>query len=263
MVRKTRKHGKPSLSGINSIPELRRSFEYIEGFVDKKLHHESKAQICKELRKEWRRVFMKDLNKASAEAFVEDRLTHSQSKGRRTIRYKGGAAAPIAGAPLEYTTRPGEYLAPGQVPQAGHLPLSQGGQANYGYFVKHIDAGFFNPTPGQTYDPVPGQASYPQPYAATGSNQVMKGGKRVTRGTRKVRKGSRKHGGGLLNGVMQSTGAFLNQAFTRPIYSSAPPTVLQDGQDGWHGKALGPPADQVQRSPSYLLGSTYPKAINV
>jgi len=269
MVRKTRKHGKhgkPSLSGINSIPELRRSFEYIEDFVDKKLHHESKAHICKELRKEWRRVFMKELNKKSAEAFIEDRLLHkgkhsdskhSDSK-HRTIRRKGGAV--LAGAPLEYATRAGNYLAPGQVPQAGHLPLSQGGESNYGYFNKYIDAGFVNPTPGKLYDPVEGQASPIVPYAATGSNQVMKGGKRVTRGSRKLRR-SKKRGGGLLNGMMDSTGAFLNQAFTRPIFSSSPAGILQDGQDIWHGKPVGMSPDQVQRSPSYSLGPIYPKAI--
>ena len=289
MVRKTRKHGKhgkhgkPSLSGINSIPELRRSFEYIEDFVDKKLHHESKAHICKELRKEWRRVFMKELNKKSAEAFIEDRLLHkgkhsdskhsdskhsdskhsdskhSDSK-HRTIRRKGGAV--LAGAPLEYATRAGNYLAPGQVPQAGHLPLSQGGESNYGYFNKYIDAGFVNPTPGKLYDPVEGQASPIVPYAATGSNQVMKGGKRVTRGSRKLRR-SKKRGGGLLNGMMDSTGAFLNQAFTRPIFSSSPAGILQDGQDIWHGKPVGMSPDQVQRSPSYSLGPIYPKAISI
>ena len=44
MVRKTRKHysakGKHS-KGIYSIPELRRSFEHIEEYVDDKIHSEN------------------------------------------------------------------------------------------------------------------------------------------------------------------------------------------------------------------------------
>jgi hypothetical protein len=56
-------------------------------------------------------------------------------------------------------------------------------------------------------------------------------------------------------------GALLSQAFTRPIPSGQPPGVLQDMQDIFHGKTVGPSPDQVQRGVSYQLGSVYPKPL--
>ena len=263
MVRKTRRHTSSKKAGVSSIPELRRSFEYIEEFVDNKLRqHESRDKICKDLRKEWRQVFMKDLNKTAAAAFVEDRAHHTMR--RRTIRRKstkGGslATAPLAGAPLEYATRAGVYLAPGQIPQGEHLPMSNGSPSSFGSYVDYISKGFTNPAIGQTYDPVQGQAPWPVPYESTGNN-TTKGGSRSRRHTKRR---VLKRGGGLLSGAMSSTSSFLDQVFTRPIFSTAPPTVFQDGQDGWHGKQLGMSPDQVQRPPSYLLGSVYPKEIHI
>ena len=135
MVRKTRRASrthKNKHSGINSIPELRRAFEYIEEYVDAKIDkHESKEHIAKDLRKEWYNVFAKELNKASSDAFVLNRAEQREKRSmrqmrstHRTIRRKGGAA--IQGAPLDYATRAGTYLAPGQIPVNGHLPTSNG-----------------------------------------------------------------------------------------------------------------------------------------
>ena len=68
MTRKTRKQKKPK--GIFSIPELRRSFEYIEEYVDNKIQSkEQKEKIVKDLKKEWKKTFLKDLDKKSAESF--------------------------------------------------------------------------------------------------------------------------------------------------------------------------------------------------
>ena len=47
----------------------------------------------------------------------------------------------------------------------------------------------------------------------------------------------------------------------RPIPSSSPPGVLQDAQDMWYGKSVGPSPDQVQRGPNYQIGSVYPKPV--
>jgi hypothetical protein len=117
-------------------------------------------------------VFFKDLDKKSAESFVSDRL--SKKHTRRTL--KGGAA--LAGAPLDYITRQGIYLAPGQIPDInGHLPLSDGSISNYGSFVPYVDKGFWNPEPGHSYDPVPGQTRFPTSVpAGMGSNLVNQKG---------------------------------------------------------------------------------------
>ena len=256
MVRKTRKnkqHRKEK--GVYSIPELRRSFEHIEKSVDEKIHKkDSREKITRDLRKEWRKIFMKDLDKKSAEAFIDDRMKNMSGR-RRTVRIRGGAS-PIAGAPLDYTTRQGVYLAPGQIPdKAGHLPLTGDKPSDFGSYLKYVSSGFSVgvPEPGQSYDPVPGQTSWPQVPAGMGSNAVhfakQNGGSR-----RKTRRG-----GGLLD----TTGAILSQAFSRPFGANAPPGLGQNMQSMWYGTTVGPSPDQVQRQPQYQLGSVYPKAINL
>lgn len=238
MVHKTRKHSNHG-KGIYSIPELRRSFEHIESFVDEKLKSkDSKDKISKDLRKEWLKVFNKQLDKKSADAFLEDRM----SKSGRRIRHTGGG--PLEGAPVEYSQRPGVYLAPSGLPgKDGGLPVSGQTGGGFGSFVQYVANGFSNPEIAQTYDPVPGQTKWPVPFLSTGSNQA--GGRRKSR--RKIRGGS--------------MGSLLSQAFTRPIPSMIPPGPLQDAQDMWHGKEVGASPDQVQRTPDYQLGSVYPKPI--
>jgi hypothetical protein len=253
MVRKTRRHfgkNKKGAAGIYSIPELRRSFEHIEEFVDKKIaSKEGKERIAVDLRKEWQRVFMKDLDKKSAEAFIDSAIEKSHTHRRhRTLKRRGGAA------PVLSDTRPGLYLASGKIPDSqGQLPLSSGGKSSFGFYVPYVDKGFWNPEPAISYDPVPGQTHYvTAPPKGMGTNDVhfsAKGG-----ATKRNGRTLRKRRGGSL-------GATLSQAFTRPIPSSVPSGVLQDAQDMWYGKEVGPSPDQVQRSPTYQLGSVYPKVV--
>jgi len=261
MVHKTRKHTTPQKKkGIDSIPELRRAFEHIEQFVDAKLaKKESKEHISKDLRKEWFKVFHKELKKPAADAFVNDRSNEQRDvkhDRRRTVR-KGGSltSSPLAGAPLDYTTRPGIYLAPGQRPDLnGGLPLSPSmkggsngiGGAPYGSFVEYVDSGFFNPEIAQSYDPVPGQAAWPHPVADMGSN-VFKGGKRSSR--RKVR-GKMQQGGYPFEEAVAS----VSHAFSmRHIPTSVPPSAFQDAETWARSGKLGTSPDQVQRNPEYQL----------
>jgi hypothetical protein len=240
MVHKTRHQTRKSknLKGVLTIPELRRSFDYIENYVDMQLKSkDSKDKIVKDLRKEWSKVFFKELDKKSADAFVSDRIQKKSSSRHRTLRHRGGVA------PVNYDTRPGMYLAPGQIPDAnGHLPLSDGTKSVFGSFVQYIDKGFSNPEPSRSYDPVPGQTQYPTSVpVGMGDNRVhfaSKGGNRNK--SRKLRR----NGGAML-------GSMLSQAFTRPISSSSPPGILQDMQDMWHGKEVGASPDQVQRPVIY------------
>lgn len=237
MVRKTRKHSK---SEVHTIPQLRRLFEDIEEFVDSRIQkHEAKDTLSKELQKEWKRVFMKELDKKDADAFVEDRmktkkiLRHTMKKKGGSQPIIGGALTPLAGAPLDYSTRQGVYLAPNSIPMNGQLLLQKG--AGYGSYVDYVNSGFWNPEDSSTYDPVPGQQPWPQPYASIGSNAFsVKGGSRL-----KKSKKSRKVRGG---------NAFLTQAFIRPFGSDAPPSILQDMQSMAYGQQLGSSPDQVQRS---------------
>ena len=208
MTRKTRKQ-KPK--GIFSIPELRRSFEHIEEYVDNKIEsNEQKEKMVKDLKKEWKKTFLKDLDNKSAYAFVNDRMNHKRK------RIRGGAIqGAIQGAPLDYTTRAGIYLDPGQIPIDGHL---SDGKVAFGSFVDYVSKGFWNPEPGQSYDPVQGQIRFP---TATplhmGDNTVhfSKGGSRknTCKSGRKTRKGGR-------------------------FPASVPASVLQDMQDKWNGRHM-------------------------
>lgn len=260
MSRKTRKnisHKKNKNRGVYSIPELRRSFEHIEKFVDDKIHKkESSEKISRDLRKEWEQVFMKELDKKSADAFIGDRMKHAGS--RRTTRRQGGGAA-IAGAPLDYTTRQGVYLAPESIPdRAGHLPLSGGSPSSFGSYISYVDKGFqvSVPEPAQSFDPVKGQTAWPQVPAGMGSNRVhfsQQGGNRGSK--RKIRRG-----GGVITDQM---GATLRQAFSHPMGSASPPSIGQDMQDRWYGRPVGASPDQVQRQVSFHHGNTYPSPVRL
>jgi len=224
-MRRTRK----STKGQYSIPELRRSFEYIEQYVDNKIQSkETNKNIIKNLRKEWKRVFSKELNKKSAEAFVNDR-----SKFKRNTLRKGGMA------PVDYALRPGVYVAPGQIPIAGHLPTSGLVPSDFGNYTEYVDKGFFNPNIAQSYDPLSYQTRFPTSVPEGMGSNLFKGGRRRSTRSKRTRKGG-------------SMGSLISEAFQRPIPASSPPAILQDMQSMWNGTSTGPSPDQVQRQPVYV-----------
>ena len=229
MPRKTLKHATSSKT-VQTIPQLRRLFEEVEDFVDSHIaKRTSKDTLVKEFRKMWKRLFMKEMDKKSADAFIDDRMK-SKKILRHTRKQKQGGGAVLQGAPLDYTTRPGVYLESNQIPVKGQIPQVSGG--GFGSYIDYVHSGFWNPQEAQTYDPVPGQSAWPQPYASTGSNLVKSGGAR-----RKLRGGN----------------AFLTQAFTRPIPSTAPPNPGQDMQTMFYGGETGPSPDQVQRPVNEII----------
>lgn len=241
---------------MTSIPELRRSFEHIEEFVDDKIaQHCTKDVLRADLRKEWRQVFSKTLDASSADAFIEDRMKYRNRRGtKRGTRRQGGGAV-LAGAPLDYQTRAGIYLAPGQIPDArGHLPLSSGAPSTYGSYVQYVDKGFWNPEIAQSYDPVAGQPKWPVVPAGMGSNAVRGGSRGRSRKQRKLRRGGAS--------LVDSMGSFFSQLGTRPFPAQAPPGIAQDMQSMMNGSRVGPSPDQVQRQVQYNLGTKYPAVID-
>jgi hypothetical protein len=231
MVRKTRKH---STSKVHTIPQLRRLFENIEAFVDARIQkRQANDSLIREFQKEWKRLFMKEIKKKDAVAFIE-----SRTKPRKTLRHTRKEGGALAGAPLDYTTRSGEYLAPQAVPVNGQLQKSNMYGGGYGSYMDYINSGYKYPEMSISRDPVPGQQPWPIPYASTGSNAV-KGGRRK-KVSRKVR---RSHGGTLA----QDIGANLSQAFMHPFGSMQPPGILQDMQSMAFGSQVGASPDQVQR----------------
>jgi len=209
---------------IYSIPELRRSFEYVEEYVDKCIKsREPKEKIIKNLRKEWKKVFSKELDKKSAEAFVNDRLKY------KTLTKRGGMA------PLDYTTRPGIYLEQGNIPYKGQLEQSGSG---FGSYVDYVSRGFFNPEIAQQYDPLPQQTRFATTTPLGMGSNLFKGGKGKKRRTIKGVRGG-------------SIGSLLSEAFNRPISASSPPSFPQDLQDMSKGRLVGPSPDQVQYQVKY------------
>jgi len=261
MVHKTRKH---KHTAVKTIPQLRRLFEHIEEFVDSRIaSKQSKESLSKELRREWKQLFVKDLDKKAADTFIENRM-----KQRRTLRatrkHRGGATqGVIQGAPLDHTMRQGVYLAPNSIPSEGHLPLSReqtGGSAGFGSYIDYVNQGFWNPEQAKTYDPIPGQQPFPVPYADTGSNAFvpLKGGSRRNR--RRIRGVSDQRGGDLQQSL-QATGALITQAFQRPFASNAPATIFQDAESKWYGQQAGSSPDQVQRHVSEVHARYTPPSL--
>jgi hypothetical protein len=243
MVRKTRKHHpkKEKEHGVMTIPELRRSFEYIEEYIDKLSRSTmNKNEMITTLQKEWENVFHKSIDRKSAEAYVEHVIS-SKKQVRKTLRKKRGGAEPIMGAPLDYTTRPGVYIEPAAIPPNA-----------YGNILDYVSKGFWNPEQGHSYDPVPGQTHYPTNVPkGMGENTVsFKGGNRKSRKLRR---------GGNLN--LSQLGATLSQITHVP--ASVPASNLQNFQQMWYGKEVGPSPDQTQRMPDYQMGSRLPQPFNI
>jgi len=229
MPRKTLKHAMSSKT-VQTIPQLRRLFEEVEDFVDAHIAKRlSKDTMVKEFRKMWKRLFMKEIDKKSADAFIDDRMKSKKILRHTRKQKQGGGGAVLQGAPLDYTTRPGVYLESNQIPDKGQIPQVSGG--GFGSYIDYVHSGFWNPQEAQTYDPVPGQSAWPQPYASTGSNAVTHNRVKGGGARRKLRGGN----------------AFLTQAFTRPIPSTAPPNPGQDMQTMFYGGETGSSPDQVQR----------------
>ena len=229
--------------GVHTIPEIRRTFEYMETYVAKKIASgQTTTHITKDLQGEWKKKFGKPLDERSAQAFIEDARAkpHPRSpQGKRTIRHRGGAA--LHGAPLADTMRAGISLAPSSIPIAGHLPVSGGTSSTFGSFVDYISGGFRVPEPSGN---ITGKFGWPQPYSTTGSNatgsNVMTGGRRTQRSSTARRKKRTIRGGGRLGEALSSLSPFssplASQFAMRPIPSQPVPSTLQTIQSAWKGQ---------------------------
>jgi hypothetical protein len=214
-TRKLRKSGSsssPKRHQTLSIPELRNAFEYIEEFADKC------GGDVKAFREEWKKVFYKELDKESAKAYLE----HIKDQGKKT----GGAA--LAGAPLDYTTRPGVYITAG---------INNG---SYAQVPQYVASGFWNPEPARLLDPLPQQYRFPTHVTSDIGSNLVKGGGcgcnlaqiggKSSKNGRKTRK-LRKAGGGII-GALQTT-------LMRPFQMSSPMNVAQSLSEMAAGRSGG------------------------
>lgn len=206
MVKQTRKAKK----AVQTIPELRKAFDHIEKVAKQGVSIET-------FQNEWRKTFSHDLDSTAAESFLR---FHSK-KGKTKKAQKGGAA-PLAGAPLDYTTRPGTFDTP------------------YGSFLDYISSGFNFYDKLNTNSFVPTQCGKenitPQLAANMGSNKVGGGG------TRKRQRG----------GAFPSLSELATALSFRPIPSTQPSSVLQDAQTAFKGQTLPPSPSPSEGTPPYM-----------
>ena len=110
---KSRKNKSKVLSGkLMNIPELKEAF----GIIDAKTHELLKEgldekELVKKFQALWKSVFQRAPTPESAAAFLQvKRSSSAYKKGTRKNKNNkqgGGGFAPLAGAPLDFTTRPG------------------------------------------------------------------------------------------------------------------------------------------------------------
>ena len=106
-TRKTRTTaGKKTKAHILTIPQLRKAFDHMDHVVEsqRKVAKHSFSNAVIVYREEWRKTFKRDLSPADAAAYLKFRYGMKAEKTRRSKTRGGGA---LAGAPLDYTLRPG------------------------------------------------------------------------------------------------------------------------------------------------------------
>ena len=111
----TRKSNK--LTGkIMNIPELKESFEIIDKKTQELLKEgKPMPETVKKFQALWKSVFYRPVSAEAAESFLHVKRL-SKRKNNSTRKQKGGSFAPLAGAPLDFTTRPGVYGTYGSFP---------------------------------------------------------------------------------------------------------------------------------------------------
>ncbi len=214
-----------------TIPQLRKSFDHIENFTMSLLQREKDPKKRRQaFQDEWRRVFHRDVDDKAADAYLSFEGKKHKSGKTRKMKQRGGG--PLAGAPLDYSTRPGIY-------------------GVYGDFPEYISGGFA--TMGNATNTMAIQArcnsaeqaaAFPPPYSGFGAASLaQKGGKSKSRKQRGRK--TRKMRGGA------SWGEFASALTLRPLTSEAPPSQLYTHLMEWKGGEAYPSSLSNTGSPPY------------
>jgi hypothetical protein len=231
----TLKHKK----GVQTIPQLRKSFDHIEQFTKWLVHSHSgsEQERVSAFQKEWKKVFHHDIDPAAAKGFIEfqSKQKSKPTRKNKSKKQSGGQQA-LGGAPLDFQTRPGSYDTP------------------HGNFLDYIGSGFsfYNKVNQDSFFPTQcGKENItPTVYTTTGSNKV--GGSRRKRKQR---------------GGFPTLSEFAQSLSFRPIPTTVPSSPLYDAQIGMKGQTLPPSPTANTGTPPYISYTpqavTYPSyAIN-
>lgn len=210
-----------------TIPQLRKSFDHMERYSTTLLHRsKGKDMVAKRraFQKEWLRVFKRPVDDKAADAYL---MFESKRSGSRKHRQNGGAA--LAGAPLDYTVRPG---------------LVQEGP--YAAFPAYLDKGLDAYATKFNQDSISSQCGHvdttPKISADMGSNEVSQKGGRRNRSRR-----MRKQMGGF-----PTISEFATALSFRPLLASNPTTAMFDAQMAFKGTQPPPSPATNTANPGYM-----------
>jgi hypothetical protein len=89
-----------------SIPELKHSFDSLEQGTHSILKEKvDTKQHVRKFQSLWKSIFHRPVSAEAAEAYLQ--IKRGAPRRGKTRKQKGGAPAALAGAPLDFTTRPG------------------------------------------------------------------------------------------------------------------------------------------------------------
>ena len=211
--------------GILTIPQLRKAFDQIQAIAQKLAAGAITDESVANFRKEWQRVFHKQLADKDAREYlghiksmhlVDDVPKRTMRKAATGTRKRGGQAGgggPLAGAPLEHVTQPGVY-------------------GTYGNFLPYVAQGFGVGVPidSQTRPALPDPAlTVPRD---VGSGALLTGGSRSgsSSSSRKTTRGRKQR--------QQGTRRRNQRGGSNIITSTNPTSVIQDAKMAWLGQQL-------------------------
>jgi hypothetical protein len=145
MVSKKTRKSKQQKSKAMTIPELKRAFDKVESSISR-IRSLSASEQIKEFQKVWRETFGKELEKSAAEAYLKVKFSEKPKRGTRKMKkmMKGGGA-PLAGAPIDYQTRPG--IDGPSVSYPAYLSAGLAGYDKFNQFAYKADCGVKDITP--------------------------------------------------------------------------------------------------------------------
>ena len=219
--------------GAKTIPELREAFERIETFAKDLVQKGGSVKtMSRDLAAEWKAVFGRKINSDAAEEYLKfiggetapapapAHVASAKNKTRKAHKMKGGAAAaPIAGAPLDYQTRPGI-------------------DGPYGNFPPYVDGGFGVGVPAISQNYIMTPKAEVTLDAGDGGNRPLQTGGGASKKRTAPWSGNDSPRRGTVKRKLRGGARRTLRGGSKFILSAAPTTVLQDAVTAWRGQTL-------------------------
>lgn len=132
-------------TGAMTIPELKRAFDKVEAKVQS-MRSLSMSEQVKQFQETWKETFGREIERTAAEAYLKVKMSEKSKKmTRKAKKAMKGGAAPLAGAPLDYQTRPG--IDGPSVSYPAYLSTGLAGYDQFNQFAYKADCGVKDSTP--------------------------------------------------------------------------------------------------------------------